>query len=154
MYANSQYQMHHEIISSTGAIVRKGNDFTFNTGSIPAGIAFPAGTVVTSAKPPSSGTAPILPHDYLGFVPTATDLSCNVLWYYNERVGQLMRTETGGKMLMNNSHNPNLYYNTLLEIDLGRAQRRRQVSETLRFKATLATGPKKFLHAELFTVGY
>jgi len=118
MYATSQYRMHHEIISSTGALVRKGNDFTFNTGSIPAGITFPAVTVVTPAQPPSSKTAPILLHDYLGYVPAATDLSGNVLWYYQQKVGQLTRAEAGGKMLMNNSHNPNLYYNTLLEVDL------------------------------------
>jgi hypothetical protein len=118
MYPNSQYLMHHETVSPSGMTIHTGNNFTFNTGPIPAGIIFPAVTIVTPAGPPGSKTAPILLHDYLGYVPAATDLSGNVLWYYYQKVGQLTRTETGGKMLMNNSHNPNLYYNTLLEVDL------------------------------------
>ena len=49
---------------------------------------------------------------------SATDLSGNVLWYYPHPVGQLTRTEVGGKMFVLISHQTNLYNNVLQEIDL------------------------------------
>jgi arylsulfate sulfotransferase len=119
MYASSQYQMHHETLSASGAILHTGSTFTFTTGSIPPTITIPAMNVVRPAVPPSSASAPILLHGYiLGPVPTATDLSGNILWYYDQPVGYLTRTETGGRMFVLNSHSTNLYNNTLAEIDL------------------------------------
>jgi arylsulfate sulfotransferase len=118
MYPNSQYQMHHETLSPSGMIVQTGATYTFTTGSIPAGITFPTLTVLTPAGPPSSVTAPVLLHGYIGALQSATDLSGNVLWYYAQPVGGMTRTETGGKMFVIDSHNPNLYLNTLQEIDL------------------------------------
>ena len=104
MYPNTEYQMHHETVSSSGMIVQTGTTYTFTTGPIPAGITFPQTTVVTPASPPSSVTAPILLHDYiLGSKPAATDLSGNVLWYYARAVGELTRTEPGGRMFGINS---------------------------------------------------
>ena len=49
---------------------------------------------------------------------SATDLSGNVLWYYPHPVGQMTRTEAGGKMFVLISHQTNLYNNVLQEIDL------------------------------------
>jgi arylsulfate sulfotransferase len=119
MYENSQYQMLHETLSPSGTIVHTGSTKTFTTGSIPALIAFPATTVVIPAVAPSSITAPILLHGYiLGPVLTATDLSGNVLWYYDLPVSYLTRTETGGRMFVLNSHSTNRYNNTVAEIDL------------------------------------
>ena len=119
MYPNSKYQMHHETVSPSGLIVQTGATYTFTTGSIPDGMTFPATTVVIPAVPPSSVTAPILLHGYiLGPVLTATDLSGNVLWYYDRPVGYLTRTEKGGRMFVLNSHSTNLYNNIVAEIDL------------------------------------
>jgi arylsulfate sulfotransferase len=124
MYPNSQYQMHHETVSPSGMIVQTGRTLTFTTGSLPTTLEFPTNTVPIPAGPPSSITAPILLHGYLptaGSLPlvqSATDLSGNVLWYYPHPVGQLTRTEVGGKMFVLISHQTNLYNNVLQEIDL------------------------------------
>ena len=104
MYPNSVYQMHHETVSPSGTIVQVGKTYTFTTGSIPSGITFPTMTVPIPAGPPSSNTAPILLQGYIiNAWPTATDLSGNVLWYYSQKVGDLTRTEPGGRMLVINS---------------------------------------------------
>ena len=119
MYPNSEYQMHHETVSPSGMIVQTGATYTFTTGSIPAGITFPTMTVPVPAGPPSSDTAPILLQGYIiGAVPTATDLSGNVLWYYHQIVGDLTRTEPGGRMFVINSPKSSLYIATVREIDL------------------------------------
>lgn len=124
MYPNSQYQMHHETMTASGKILHVGSTLTFNTGSLPTNLLFPTNTVPTPPVPPGSTTAPILLHGYLPVagppqvVQTATDLSGNVLWYYHLPVGQLTRTEVGGKMFVLISHQTNLYNNVLQEIDL------------------------------------
>jgi arylsulfate sulfotransferase len=118
MYPSTEYQMHHETVSPSGKIVQTGATLTFTTGSIPANVTFPTLTVLTPAGPPSSVTAPILLHAYIGALQTATDLSGNVLWYYPKGGGHLTRTETGGNMFVFYGQNPNLYYNALQEIDL------------------------------------
>ena len=59
---------------------------TFTTGSIPAGVQLSHQlTVLMPAGPPSSVTAPILLHGYIHgrILQSATDLSGNVLWYYD-----------------------------------------------------------------------
>jgi hypothetical protein len=121
MYPSTQYQMHHETVSPSGMIVQTGATYTFTTGSIPAGITVPIITVPIPAGPPSSVTAPILLQaNILGAVTTATDLSGNVLWYYALKVGELTRTEPGGRMFVIDSpKNQNPPYNaTVQEIDL------------------------------------
>jgi arylsulfate sulfotransferase len=124
MYPNSQYQMHHETVNPSGGIVHTGPTLTFNTGSLPTNFLFPPNTVPTPAVSPGSTSAPILLHGYLPVkgpplvVQSATDLFGNVLWYYPHPVGQLTRTEVGGKMFVLNSHQTNLYNNVLQEIDL------------------------------------
>ena len=124
MYPNSVYQMHHETVSSLGTIVQIGSTLTFSTGSLPTTLEFPTNTVPVPAQPPTSTTAPILLHGYLPttkgltLVISATDLSGNVLWYYPHPVGQMTRTEAGGKMFVLISHQTNLYNNVLQEIDL------------------------------------
>jgi arylsulfate sulfotransferase len=124
MYPNSQYQMHHETMTATGTILHVGSTFTFNTGSLPTNLLFPTNTVPTPPVPPGSTTAPILLHGYLPVagppyvVQSATDLAGNVLWYYPHPVGQMTRTEVGGKMFVLISHQTNLYNNVLQEIDL------------------------------------
>ncbi len=118
MYPSTTYNMHWETVNPKGQILHVGTDYPFTTGSVPSNITFPTITVPIPAEPPSSNTAPILLHGYLGAVLTATDLSGNVLWYYPQLVGQLTRTEVGGKMFVLDSHQTNLYNNILQEIDL------------------------------------
>jgi hypothetical protein len=120
MYPSTQYQMHHETLTSSGMIVQIGKTYTFTTGPIPAGVTFPTYTLLIPAQPPSSMTAPILLDDFItgGALITATDLSGNVLWYYPRPVGELSRTEIGGSFFVTNSKSTNLYNNTLQEIDL------------------------------------
>ncbi len=119
MYPNSEYQMHHETVNPSGMIVHTGPTFTFNTGSLPTTLTFPTNTVPISAVPPSSTTAPILLHSYIiSAPPIATDLSGNVLWYYHQVVGDLTRTEPGGRMLVLNSPKTNPYNVVIREIDL------------------------------------
>ncbi len=121
MYPSTEYQMHHETVSPSGMIVQTGATYTFTTGPIPAGITVPIVTVPVPAGPPSSITAPILLQaNILGAVTTATDLSGNVLWYYHLLVGELTRTEPGGRMFVIDSpKNENPPYNaTVQEIDL------------------------------------
>ena len=121
MYPSTEYQMHHETVSPSGMIVQIGATYTFTTGPIPAGITVPIVTVPVPAGPPSSMTAPILLQaNILGAVTTATDLSGNVLWYYHLLVGELTRTEPGGRMFVIDSpKNQNPPYNaTVQEIDL------------------------------------
>jgi hypothetical protein len=118
MYPSTQYEMHHETVSPSGMIVQIGKTLTFTPGPIPTGVTFPSQTVLTPAGPPSSVTAPILLHGYIGALQSATDLSGNVLWYYSQHVGHLTRAEIGGKMFVHNDHQPNLYDNNIQEIDL------------------------------------
>ena len=107
MYPTTTYKMHWETVDPTGTVLHVGTDLPFTTGPLPANIDFPAITVPTPAMPPTSATAPILLHDYLPprqpgeyFVPTATDLSGNVLWYYPLAVSLMPRTEVGGNALI------------------------------------------------------
>ena len=119
MYPNSVYQMHHETVSPLGTVVQIGSTLTFTTGSIPANITFPTTSVPIPAGPPSSITAPILLQGYIiNAVPTATDLSGNVLWYYNQIVAYVTRTEPGGRIFVINSPKNSLYNATVMEIDL------------------------------------
>ena len=120
MYPSTQYQMHHETVAPSGMIVQVGKTYTFTTGPIPIGITFPTETVLEPAQPPGSITAPILLHGFLlhNALINATDLSGNVLWYYHLPVGELMRTEVGGRFFVTYSVNQNLYNNNFQEIDL------------------------------------
>ena len=116
MYPTTTYNMHWETVDPSGHILHVGTDYPFTTGSIPSGITFPVTTVPIPAGPPSSNTAPILLQSYP--VPTATDLSGNVLWYYPQQVGDLTRTEPGGRMFVINSPKNILYNAVVREIDL------------------------------------
>jgi arylsulfate sulfotransferase len=120
MYPSTQYQMHHETVNPSGGIVQTGATYTFTTGPLPAGVTFPTQTVLTPAMAPGNTTAPILLHGFLlqNALITATDLSGNILWYYDLPVGELMRTEIGGRFLVTYSVSSNLYNNTFQEVDL------------------------------------
>lgn len=123
MYANSQYFMRYEILSSTGTVIRSGAELSFVTGAIPSTITIPPTSVLVPPQAPTASLAPVLLHDYLPaqgstFVPVATDLYGSVLWYYPRPVSLLTRTEPGGKMLVIYAGNTNPYQQLLREIDL------------------------------------
>jgi arylsulfate sulfotransferase len=145
MYPNMTYQMHHETLTSGGAILHTGSTLTFNTGSLQTTPAFPTNTVPISAVPPSSTSAPILLHDYiLGAVPTATDLSGNVLWYYHLQVGDLTRAEPGGRFLIIDSPKGGAYntYNEIVrEIDLAGNITLETNTQRINDQLALMTGP-------------
>jgi arylsulfate sulfotransferase len=143
MYPSTEYQMHHETVNPSGGIVKTGKTFTFTTGPLPAGVTFPTQTVLTPPSPPGSTTAPILLQGFLGggALVTATDLEGNILWYYHLPVGELARTEVGGKMLVTYSKSTNLYNNTLEEIDLAGNITLQTNAQRINEQLALMTGP-------------
>jgi arylsulfate sulfotransferase len=123
MLPNSKYNMHYEVVSGSGTLVRSGANLTFTTAPLPTGINFPPVTVIAPAVPPTDSTYPILLHGYLPggtskFVPTATDLSGNVVWYYPHPVSVMPRTELGGDLLIMFNGQTDPHYQLLREIDL------------------------------------
>lgn len=142
MYPTTTYNMHWETVDASGSILHVGTDVPFTTGSLPSGINFPAITVPVPAVPPSSNTAPILLQDYIiSSVPTATDLSGNVLWYFGHQVGDLTRTEPGGRMFVINSPKSSLYLATLREIDLAGNITLETNAQRINEQLALLTGP-------------
>jgi hypothetical protein len=142
MYPSTTYNMHWETVDPVGNILHVGADYPFTTGPIPSGFTFPAITVPVPAGPPSSNTAPILLQGYiLSAVPTATDLSGNVLWYYALKVGDLTRTEPGGRFFAINSPKTNLYFATLREIDLAGNITLETNAQRINEQLALLTGP-------------
>lgn len=135
MYPSSTYQMDWETVSPAGTTLHTGAKLFFTTQSLPSSVFFPAYTVLTPA-PAGDTLQPILLMDHISItgpngtpVPTATDLSGNVLWYLPYPVGYLGRTEAGGPMFVvvpNSNPTANvlrevdLAGNTLLETNLGR----------------------------------
>jgi arylsulfate sulfotransferase len=143
MYPSTQYQMHHETVNPKGAIVQTGATYTFTTGPLPAGVTFPTETVLMPPSPPTSTTAPIILHGFLlhNALITATDLEGNIVWYYDLPVGELMRTEEGGRILVTYSVNTNLYLNTLQEIDLAGNIRLQTNAKRINEQLALMTDP-------------
>jgi arylsulfate sulfotransferase len=98
MYANTQYSMTGEYVVS-GHVVGYTSTQMFTTGAIPSSVTIPTFTVISPA-PAVSASEPILLHSY--FLPTitmGTDLSGNILWYYQPwdgQVGNMIRAQTGG----------------------------------------------------------
>ncbi len=135
LYPSSTYQMSWETVSPAGAILHTGAKLAFTTGALPANVFFPVYTVLTPA-PATDTQQPILLMDHISIstpqgtpVPTATDLSGNILWYLPYPVGYLGRTEIGGPMFVvvpNSAPTANvlrevdLAGHTLLETNLAR----------------------------------
>jgi len=93
LQANTNYVVRHEIMSGTGSTL--GPLLQFTSGSIPPALSFPA---LTNILPPNANTSvqdKFILWDYLFtgaqvMFPTATDLSGNVVWYY-EKVGTTLQ---------------------------------------------------------------
>jgi arylsulfate sulfotransferase len=104
MRANTAYSMNYQILN--GATVTSGPTLSnFTTGALPTNINFPAFTVVTELATADTADAVLLhaitANDGSGsFLPMATDLSGNLIWYYASGDAALLtRPVTGGFML-------------------------------------------------------
>ena len=87
MYPSSTYGMNYQI--ETGGTISNGpTALNFTTGHLPSTLTFPTFTV---SVPPQAGTdtaQPINIHSLISFtgsqfLPAATDLSGNIVWYYD-----------------------------------------------------------------------
>ncbi len=111
MLPSTTYNMHYVV--QTGSSKQSGPTGTFKTGALPAGIPFPAITVPTPATSKTATAQSVLLIDNLTnsttslFVPTATDLSGNTLWYYPKLATSVqagdfyIRPVTGGTFMLN-----------------------------------------------------
>jgi len=82
--------MYAQVLNASGNVIHTGNRVRFHTGSLPSDVAFPLFTVVKPASPQGQAF-PVVLHALLNvgaffgtpvYVPVATDLSGNVIWYY------------------------------------------------------------------------
>ena len=135
MLAGTTYGMNYQVL--TGATTTNGpTSLTFTTGALPAGVVFPAFTVVTPPGPQADTTDSTLLHAFApipgntadnssaSFIPEATDLDGDVAWYYYNPSDSPMLTRPvpGGLMLTLQdgvAWNPALDYSQYVrEIDL------------------------------------
>jgi arylsulfate sulfotransferase len=121
MLASTPYSM-------TGILVNSGHRVgqtptrTFTTGAIPSTVQIPTISILSPA-PPSAVSEPILIHAYLfgAYVNTGTDLSGNVVWYYQPydgKTGLMTRPVDGGYFWFIGSTNADPYLELLRELDV------------------------------------
>jgi hypothetical protein len=137
MKPSSTYTINYQV-DTGGTVVNGPKPVNFTTGALPSGLTFPKCSVITPPGPDADADQTIL-HAFLTlgsdstFLPTATDRSGNILWYYSSydaaRQSILTRPLTGGYMLTLQTGyywNPNVLSGGqyLREIDLaGNTQR-------------------------------
>jgi hypothetical protein len=120
MVASTQYKINYQVI--TGTTTTPGaTPVTITTGPLPSTLTFPTFTVITPATSQDDQADQLLLHGFLAFgastqfLPVATDLNGDVLWYYTsydpEHSALLTRPLVGGDMLTiqtGNSWSPNI----------------------------------------------
>src|ERR1700684_1593501 len=74
------------VLVNSGHQVRQTQTVNFTTGAV--NVTLPTISVVSPA-PPEAANETILVHSYIAPFPVATDLSGNVVWYYDPYDGQL-----------------------------------------------------------------
>jgi hypothetical protein len=95
MYASTTYYMYSQTRTSTGKIT-KGSTLSFTTGPLPTNLTFPTFTVKVppGSQADTTDSMILMNPDRLGGQPerpnVATDLSGNIMWYYNGSVPQCM----------------------------------------------------------------
>ena len=104
MYPNSTYLMNWETVAPNGVLVHTGTPYPFTTGSIPSSVPIPSYSRLLP-PPPGDTEQPVLlqsftPRNRSPYVPIATDLQGNVLWYYPVPSSFVDRTEFGGNMMV------------------------------------------------------
>jgi len=121
MLQNSLYEMNWARLDASGNVLATGAQLPFNTGSIPSGVTLPNMTVL-QAPPPESEAYPVIFHAPLAFpqpfVPFATDLYGNVIWYGPFPVSFTTHTEPNGDVMGIESPSWDLHQQVLFEMDL------------------------------------
>ena len=93
MRPNTQYSINHTI---TGSVVQGGPVLTATTGSLPSSVALTYRVLKPSQVRVVNG---VLVQGTLSPPMVATDLSGNVIWYYEGNISFLTRPEEGGRFL-------------------------------------------------------
>jgi arylsulfate sulfotransferase len=119
MRANTTYSMTGELVSG-GVKVGTTKTKTFTTGAVAVSV---PGFVVNSPAPADAANQPILvyPFIFAPHVPTATDLSGNVLWYYAAYDGSMAlmtRSVAGGYFWLYGLPTTDPYNNFIRQIDV------------------------------------
>ena len=98
MSASKTYTLTYQV--NTGGVITPGPSVAFTTGVIPASLSFPAFTIPVPIGPLTGTGDSVVLNGYAQVpqFPLATDLSANIIWYYDQYV-QLTRPVTGGTML-------------------------------------------------------
>lgn len=120
MLPNTNYTLTGVFISG-GKVIGYTRSVTYTTGSIPANVPIPARTILTPA-PAAAASEPLLLHSYFGrYVEAATDLSGNVVWYYQPWDGEggyLTRAQNGGYFWFIGNKSNDAYQAPLREFDV------------------------------------
>jgi arylsulfate sulfotransferase len=123
MYPKTRYSLTGVYLSG-GKVEGYTSTVTYTTGAIPSSVPIPTISVLSPA-PPVAASEPFLLHSYLfgsqAFVQTATDLSGNVVWYYEPWDGEggyLTRAQNGGYFWYIGNPNDNPYLQPLREFDV------------------------------------
>jgi len=98
MAASTTYTLTYQV--KTGGVVTPGTPVPFTTGVIPAALSFPTMSIPVPPGPLTGTADSIVLNGYAEppQFPTATNLSANIIWYYDQYV-QLTRPVPGGTML-------------------------------------------------------
>ncbi len=97
MYPNTRYEMGYEVMTA-GTTRSGGSTASFKSGALPTKYLFPVGTVIQPATSQADTAEDVLfysnlnPNPGLLYVPTATDLAGNVIWYYPTDDNNLLLT--------------------------------------------------------------
>ncbi len=123
MKPSTKYSMTGVYLSG-GIVAGFTNTVTYTTSALPSGLAIPANTIISPA-PAAAASEPILVHSYLfggqNWVQTGTDLSGNVVWYYQPwdgAGGYLTRAQIGGYFWFIGNENTDPYQQALREFDV------------------------------------
>lgn len=120
MLPSTQYTLTGVFISG-GKVVGYTKSVTYTTPSIPASVPIPARTILSPA-PAVAASEPLLLHSYFGrYVEAATDLSGNVVWYYQPWDGEggyLTRAQIGGYFWYIGNKSNDAYQAPLREFDV------------------------------------
>lgn len=123
MKPSTKYSMTGVYLSG-GNVAGLTNTVTYTTSALPSGLAIPANTIISPA-PAAAASEPILVHSYLfggqNWVQTGTDLSGNVVWYYQPwdgAGGYLTRAQIGGYFWFIGNANTDPYQQVLREFDV------------------------------------
>lgn len=120
MLPASQYMLWWETVSSTGQVIFAGPQLPFTTGNIPSTVKLPTFTVNKAS--PTAQANPIVLHHFLPigqlYVPTATNMSGQVVWYYQQPINFIGRTNVDGNMMVLLGANASPRQQIMREIDL------------------------------------